>query len=237
MHDAPQRCLSRPTPAKTPDSLVALAWNWFTLWMGIDLLLTLRPLNLRGGDDRGETPCRPKDLKKPAVESLPAAFCENFEHCGISAIIAARREDPAAYRRACVALLMLLADARTNRVRNKFWRAPRAISVGHQQVRRPQALATRISYYYAGWMEKGGRPGRFSARPYNATRLSHSISRGPRPVVLYPVRNAAFFYCVPALLRGGIFGAGNCQAPAARRRPCAHRCHSELAILRLARLR
>src|SRR5207245_2203529 len=116
--------------AKTPDSLVALAWNWFTLSMGIDLLLPLRPLNLRGWDDRAVTPCRPKD--KPAVESLPAAFCENFEQCGISAIIAARREDPAAYRRACVALLMLLADARTNRVRNKFWRAPRAISVGQQ---------------------------------------------------------------------------------------------------------
>src|SRR2546429_4592481 len=63
MHDAPQRCLSRPTPAKTPDSLVALAWNWFTLWMGIDLLLTLRPLNLRGWDDRAVTPCRPKDSK------------------------------------------------------------------------------------------------------------------------------------------------------------------------------
>ena len=31
--------------------------------------------------------------------------------------------------------------------------------------------------------------------------------------------------------------AGNCQAPAARRRSCAHRCHRELAILRLARLR
>jgi hypothetical protein len=148
-------------------------------------------------------------FEKPAVESLPAAFCENFEQCGISAIIAARRENPAAYRRACVALLMLLADARTNRVRNKFWRVPRAISVGHQQVRRPQALATRISYYYAGWMEKGGRPVRFSARPYNVTRLSHSISRGRRPVVLYPVRNAAFFYCVPALLCGGIFGAGS----------------------------
>ena len=59
----PQRCLSRPTPAKTPDSLVALAWNWFTLWMGIDLLLTLRPLNLRGWDDRAVTPCRPKDSK------------------------------------------------------------------------------------------------------------------------------------------------------------------------------
>jgi hypothetical protein len=36
--------------------------------------------------------------------------------------------------------------------------------------------------------------------------------------------------CGILLLHGGIFGAGNCQAPAARRRSCAHRCHSELAI-------
>src|SRR5262245_49860035 len=48
MHDAPQRCLSRPTPAKAPDSLVALSWNWFTRRMGRDLLLTLRPLSFLG---------------------------------------------------------------------------------------------------------------------------------------------------------------------------------------------
>src|SRR6266550_5751318 len=70
MHDAPQRCLSRPTPAKTPDSLVALAWYWFTLWMGIDLVLTLRPLNLRGWDDRAVTPCRPKDSKNRLSEAF-----------------------------------------------------------------------------------------------------------------------------------------------------------------------
>src|SRR5262249_5917815 len=47
--DAPHRCLFRPTPAKTLDSLVALAVERFTLQLGIDLfLLTLRQLNLRG---------------------------------------------------------------------------------------------------------------------------------------------------------------------------------------------
>src|SRR5262249_30354009 len=43
--------------------------------------------------------------------------------------------------------------------------------------------------------------------------------------------------CGILLLRGGIFSAVNCQAPAARRQSCAHRCHRELAIPRLARLR
>jgi hypothetical protein len=109
-----------------------------------------------------------------------------------------RHEDPAACRRQGVVLLMLLAgDARTNRVRNKFWRAPRAISVGHQQVRRPQALVTRIwSRGFRIWMKKGGCPVRFSARPYQrhetvTFNLPRSTSRR-----LVAVRNAAFFYCI-----------------------------------------
>jgi hypothetical protein len=37
--------------------------------------------------------------------SFLAAFCEDFEQFGISAIIAARRENPAAYLRVCAALV------------------------------------------------------------------------------------------------------------------------------------
>jgi len=78
--------------------------------------------------------------EKSAVGSLPAAFCENFEQCGISTIIAARREDSVPPRVRCPTHAPV-RDTRTNRVRNTFWRAFRAISVFHQQVRRPQALA------------------------------------------------------------------------------------------------
>ena len=85
-------------------------WNWFILQLGIDLLLTLRQPNLRGWDDssrdRAVTHAGRKELEEPAVGSLPAAFCENFEQFGISAIIEARREGPAAYLRARVALLV-----------------------------------------------------------------------------------------------------------------------------------
>jgi len=108
-------------------------WNWFTLQLGIGLLLTLRQSNLRGWDDhssrdRAVTHAGRKELEEPAVGSLPAAFCENFEQFGISAIIEARREGPAAYPRARVALLVFAGQgARTSRVRNKFGQAPRAI--------------------------------------------------------------------------------------------------------------
>jgi hypothetical protein len=144
MHDTPQRCLSRPTPAKTPDSLVAMAWNWFTLRLGIDLLLTLRPLQEGGttiqARDRAVTPCRPKDSQNPLSEAF---LRRNFAQCGISAIIEARREDPAAYLRAYVALLVLPGWRARARVRKQILAgAPRDISspptgagstsVGHQ---------------------------------------------------------------------------------------------------------
>jgi hypothetical protein len=109
---------------------------------GNRLLLTLRTLNLRRWDDRAVTPCRPRKNRRTGG-SLPAAFCENFEQCGISTIIAARREDRVPPRVRCPTHAPV-RDTRTNRVRNTFWRAFRAISVFHQQVRRPQALATRI---------------------------------------------------------------------------------------------
>src|SRR5436190_7549665 len=79
MHDAPQRCLSRPTPAKTPDSLVALACNWFTLTMGI-----VKPL-------KSGSPMPDERFEEPALGSPPGG------------------EDSAACRRAGVVLLMLLA--------------------------------------------------------------------------------------------------------------------------------
>jgi hypothetical protein len=78
---------------------------------GNRLLLTLRTLNLRRWDDKAVHPCRPRKNRRTGG-SLPAAFCENFEQGGISTVIAARREDPAAYLRERVALLMLLLGMR-----------------------------------------------------------------------------------------------------------------------------
>src|SRR5262249_61749009 len=68
-------------------------------------------------------------------------------------------------------------------------------------------------------------PGRFSARPCNVTRLSHSISRGRRPVNSFIASRlySAEVFSVPAIAKF-------------QRRSCAHRCPSELAILRPARL-
>jgi len=44
--------------------LVVLAWNWFTLRMGIDLLVTLRPLNRRGWDDYSPRSGNPMPAKR-----------------------------------------------------------------------------------------------------------------------------------------------------------------------------
>jgi hypothetical protein len=90
--------------------------------------------------DRAVTPCRPKDSKNPLSEAF---LRRNFAQCGISAIIEARREDPAAYLRAYVALLVLPGWRARARVRKQILAgAPRDISspptgagstsVGHQ---------------------------------------------------------------------------------------------------------
>ena len=134
-------------------------------------------------------PCRPKRLEEPAVGSRPAAFCENLP------------------------LLVLPGwGARTNRVRNKFGRAPRAISVGHQQVQRPQVLATRIS------------PDRIASRDCHTQSFA---------VVAPASRSQLGMW--HSFIASGLYSAE--VAPAAQHRLCAHRCHGELAILRLARLR
>ena len=55
----------------------------------------------QSGNPRG----RPKGSRNRLSESFLAAFCQDFEQFGISAIIAARRENPAAYLRVCAALV------------------------------------------------------------------------------------------------------------------------------------
>ena len=94
----PQRRLSRPTPAKTRDSLVALEWNWFTLRMGIALLLTLRPLNRRKWDDHfprqsGNSMAAKRFVRRSVRTSRNSASAR-------SSRLAVRK--PAAYLRECV---------------------------------------------------------------------------------------------------------------------------------------
>jgi hypothetical protein len=216
MHDVPRRMPFPADPAKTPDSLVVLAWNWFTLRMGIDPLVTLRPLNRRGWDDYSPRSGNPMPAKR-----FVRAFCESFAQCGISAIIAARREDPGAHLRACV--------ARTHRVRNKFWQRPVRYQPARCGVhkRLPPGFCIITS---VGWKKVTHRPALVPDRIRHET-VTLNFCRSTS------LRLVASEECGILLLRGGIFDSGNCQAPAARRRSCAHRCHSELAILRLARLR
>jgi len=115
--------------------------------------------------------------EKSAVGSLPAAFCENFEQCGISTIIAARREDSVPPRVRCPTHAPV-RDTRTNRVRNTFWRAFRAISVFHQQVRRPQALAIGL--------EERGYQVRCSADRVRHETVTFNLSRStPRSCITY----------------------------------------------------
>jgi hypothetical protein len=74
MHDSPRRCLSRPTPAKTPDSLVALAVELVHPQLGIDLLLTLRQPNLRGWDDSSRDRAVTHAGRKDSKNRLSEAF-------------------------------------------------------------------------------------------------------------------------------------------------------------------
>ena len=129
MHDVPRRMPFPADPAETPDSLVVLAWNWFTLRMGIDLLVTLRPRNRRGWDDYSPRSGNPMLAKRFVRRSVRAS------HNAASA-------------------RSLRLAVRTRGRTEQILAKPRAISAGHQQVRRPQASATGISYYYIGWMEK-----------------------------------------------------------------------------------
>ena len=71
----------------------------------------------------------------------------------------------------------------------------------------------------------------------NVTKLLHSAFAVAFPRLLTGEECGIILLRPSFRLCGGIFRAGNCQAPAARRRSCAHRCHCELAIPRLARLR
>jgi hypothetical protein len=59
-------------PAKTPDSLVALAWDWFT--DGNTPFVKVTAAEPRGWDDTAV-----ERIEELAVGSLPAAFFENFE--------------------------------------------------------------------------------------------------------------------------------------------------------------
>src|SRR5262249_54306526 len=116
---------------------------------------------LRGRDNHSP---RPSGNPMP-VKKFVAVFCEITSQ-GISAIVAVRRGAPLA----CVAHKsskeQILASAPRNISRPPTGAA--STDVGHQDFRLDG--------------KKGGYPVRFSARPCNVTRLSHSISRGRRPV-------------------------------------------------------
>jgi hypothetical protein len=94
-------------PAKTPDSLVVLAWNWFTLRMGIDLLVTLRPLNRRGWDDYSPRSGNPMPAKRFVRRSVRASHNAASARSSRLAVRTRGR-----------------TSARTHRVRNKFWQSP-----------------------------------------------------------------------------------------------------------------
>ena len=71
----------------------------------------------------------------------------------------------------------------------------------------------------------------------NVTKLLHSAFAVAFPRLLTGEECGIILSRPSFRLCGGIFRAGNCQAPAAPTLSCAHRCYSELAILRLAGLR
>jgi len=185
MHDAPHRCLSRPTPAKTLD-IHSSRWpvERFTLQ------LVNRPfVNITAAEPMRTDEIQAATKRNPMpVGGLPAAFGERHQ------------------RRLAVEIPRLPSRVRCP-THAPGW------GCAHQS-RKEQILA--------------------SARHETVT-LNFSRPRRPAPLA---TEECGIILLRPAFRpRGGILRVGSCRAPAAQRRSCAHRCHRELAILRLARLR